>query len=212
VDILEVFPTCLFTDSPKEIQEIFSKRMCTAGNTTLTIGSEGNIRVCSYDQESYGNILEEDFKTIWKKMEKWRDNSLLPQECKDCIIVDSCGGGCKVSNNVKKGNYCELSDFYKGAIKDRQRTFFQELTSDFDLSQKYRLVNKITLREEQKNIFTLAVNPMYFIIVNETGLDIIKHLQKSGSFVPSEIIKELNIEKEKAKSFFSELYNKGFIN
>jgi len=129
VDILEVLPTCLFTDydgtNIREIVKIFSKRMCTAGNTTITIGSEGDVRVCSFARESYGSILRDDFKKIWSRMKKWRDDSLLPLECRDCTIVDSCGGGCKLDFRTKSEG-CKLASISKTTIREKQDIFISE--------------------------------------------------------------------------------------
>jgi len=210
VDILEVFPTCLFKDLEDEVVKTFSKRMCTAGNTTITIGSEGDIRVCSYDRKSYGNILNESFRKIWKKMEIWRNNSLLPFECRECIIVDSCGGGCRVNAKVKQGEYCELSNFHKGALKEKQGKFFKE-ASDIQLDKKLSLSKNILFREEKESKFVLVENPMHFVIVNNKGLEVIKYLNTLSSFTTVKVINALNLDIEKDRKFFAELFYKGFL-
>jgi len=210
VDILEVFPTCLFENLEDEIVETFSKRMCTAGNTTITIGSEGNIRACSYDQKSYGNILNENFNNIWERMEIWRNNSLLPPECNECIIADSCGGGCRVNAKVKQDGYCELSNFYKGALKEKQEKFFKE-TSEIQLNKKLSLSKDILFREEKENKFVLVANSMHFVIINDKGLEVVKHLNTLSSFTPAETIGALNLDIKKDMKFFAELFQKGFL-
>lgn len=211
VDILEVLPTCLFDDADdREIVEIFSTRMCTAGNTTVTIGSEGDVRVCSYDRKSYGNILEEEFHTIWSRMESWRNNELLPKECCQCEIVDSCGGGCRVNSRVKTGSYCEMSSLAKSAVKKRREEFFSKNT-DVPLDRRFRLSEKLMFRGERENFFVVVANPMYFTIVDENGFALLQHLAALESFSPSEVIASLELEKKTAQYFFTELSNKGLL-
>lgn len=214
VDILEVLPTCLFTDyqtkNIREIVKIFSKRMCTAGNTTVTIGSEGDVRVCSFDKQIYGNLLKEDFKKIWSRMQKWRDNSLLPEGCRNCVIVESCGGGCRVNANIKKGSYCELDSFSRDAIKEEQNTFFNEI-SDINIDSKFSFIKNVFLRKEKDGIFIAVANSMYFVIVNTKGLEILKYLKGLDTFTPREVIEKFNLNYEVSKKFFAELLNKGFL-
>lgn len=211
VDILEVLPTCIFADAEnEEITKIFSKRMCTAGNTTVTVGSEGDVRVCSYDQESYGNILIEEFSEIWKRMEKWRDNSLLPHECHNCVILESCGGGCRVSAKVKSGNYCDLDTLSKGAMKSKQSSFFSEIRN-IPMNAVFKFLPEASFREEKNGFFLIVANPMHFIITNNDGLEFIKYLSCLKSFVPNEIITSTGIDIDVGKSLFAELFNKGFL-
>lgn len=212
VDILEVMPTCLFTETDnKELVEIFSTRICTAGNTTITIGSEGDVRVCSYDQRSYGNILQENFPTIWSRMEEWRNNSLLPKECKDCLVVESCGGGCKISAQVKKDKNCKLTPIVRSVIKERGNAFFSNISSDIDMNAKFRLVKNISFREEKRGIFLIVANPMQFVIVNKDGASLIQRLAALNCFTPNEAIDIMKFDSESAKTFFAELRNKNII-
>jgi radical SAM protein with 4Fe4S-binding SPASM domain len=209
VDILEVMPTCLFTETDnKEIVDIFSTRICTAGNTTITIGSEGDVRVCSFDQRSYGNILQENFTAIWSRMEKWRDDSLLPEECKDCIAVESCGGGCKIS---VKEDECKLNPLAKNAIKERRDEFFSNISRDIDMNTNFRLVKNISFREEKKGIFLIVANPMQFVIVDKDGASLIRRLASLDCFVPNEAIDIMKLDSKSAKTFFAELRNKNIM-
>lgn len=212
VDLLEVLPTCLFSDSQDEnIVKIFAKRMCTAGNTTITIGSQGDVRVCSYDQESYGNILAEDFQSIWRRMEKWRDNSLLPHECESCAIVESCGGGCRVNSNLRTGQYCELDYLSRGKIEKERALFFENI-ANVPMGSYFSLSDSVFVREEKDGIFVVVANSAYFMIVNSASLEIIKYLGGLGSFIPTEILTSLGLDQKVGEKFFAELFNKGFFN
>lgn len=91
---------CPFTMCSINSQESFDlfgyKKICTAGNTSYAVDSYGNLKACPRDGTTYGNILEEDFQTIWDRTEEWKDDSLLPEDCKHCEMKNVCRGGCRV--------------------------------------------------------------------------------------------------------------------
>lgn len=79
-------------------QEFAYKKGCSAGQTTYSIDSNGNIKACPRDNKIYGNILIDNFADVWDKMFEWRNDSLLPNECKSCLKKDECGGGCRLDS------------------------------------------------------------------------------------------------------------------
>lgn len=215
VDVLEALPKCFFIDDKRidnrEIIETFSKRMCTAGNTTITIGSEGDVRACSFDHQSYGNILKDDFCLIWDNMRMWRNNSLLPKECASCVVSESCGGGCRVNSKIKKGNYCELDYLSKGTIKEGQDILFTEALPNVPMASKLSFVPDIRFRKEKENIFIVIANSMRFVITNEKGLNIIKCLSVLQDFIPENAVRQFDLDYKFSKDFFAELFYKGFL-
>ena len=52
---------------------------------------------------------------------------------------------------------------------------------------------------------------MHFVIINNKGLEVIKHLKTLSSFTLAEAIKALNLDTEKDSKFFAELFQKGFL-
>ncbi len=211
VDILEAMPTCIFSGVDEEnLTELLSARICTAGSTTVTVGSEGDVRVCSYDNIVYGNILHDPFQSIWKDMSAWRDGSLVPEICRSCEVVGLCGGGCRVNSRVKTGSYCELSSLAKGELIRHQNIPLVNLPV-VELSNVYTVAENIVYREEADDRFLIVANPMQFVILNTDGLELIDHLVQRQKFVPEELIREGFISLEQARMFFSELIQKGFI-
>lgn len=95
VDILGCYPRCLLADTPA--YQRFSHRTCVAGYTTVTIGTDGNVRPCSHMEMSYGNIFHEPLVDIWQRMNGWRDGEFIPEQCRNCSVVVACRGGCRVS-------------------------------------------------------------------------------------------------------------------
>lgn len=97
---IEVDTGCPYTLCSINSQEAFDlfgyRKICTAGKTSYAIDSFGNMKACPRDSKMYGNILDEKFEDVWKKMNEWRDGSLLPPECKKCNVRVVCQGGCRV--------------------------------------------------------------------------------------------------------------------
>lgn len=97
---IDVDTGCPFTlcsiNSQKSFELFGYKKFCTAGKTSYSVDTFGNVKACPRDSTIYGNILEEDFSAIWERISEWRDGSLLPEECQKCSMKEICKGGCRV--------------------------------------------------------------------------------------------------------------------
>jgi radical SAM protein with 4Fe4S-binding SPASM domain len=71
-----------------------SSNGCMAGFVHATIDPWGNLRPCPHAPVIAGNVLEQDFETIWHSptMEAWRKGLLA--QCDGCSHVDECRSGC----------------------------------------------------------------------------------------------------------------------
>lgn len=91
---------CPYTACSIYTQEAFDmfayKKLCTAGKTSYAIDTNGNVKACPRDSQLYGNIMTQDFASIWEEMKSWRDGSYMPEECKSCKASAKCMGGCRV--------------------------------------------------------------------------------------------------------------------
>ncbi len=65
-----------------ESKELFG---CMAGNRWLNLIHNGDITPCTYVPISFGNIKEEDLKSIWERMSNFRDF----KNKKSCVMLDS---------------------------------------------------------------------------------------------------------------------------
>ena len=83
VDILEALPKCVFPDNVLQGKHAFLNRKCQAGRTVIAVSCNGDVRPCAHNPFSYGNLLEEDLKTIWEEMNAWRSMKYVPEDCKD---------------------------------------------------------------------------------------------------------------------------------
>lgn len=104
VDALECYPLCFLEDLSK--YEAFTRRNCSAGVTSASVGANGMVRPCPHSVRTYGNVLEESLVTIFGRMTEWRTGELLPSTCLECQHLPRCSGGCR----------CEAE--YYGVITD----------------------------------------------------------------------------------------------
>ena len=107
VDSAWVYSLCGFDD--EEIRKQFGfNRKCTCGKYSFVVDSGGNIKACGCDNQTFGNILDITFAEAIKKMEFWRNGSLLPGICKGCRWLPYCGGGCRSDATSTNGKWCML--------------------------------------------------------------------------------------------------------
>lgn len=106
VDSLCVYSECSFTN--QETYNMFTKRKCFAGKTSIAIGYNGDVKACARDSTSYGNLNSNTLQECWEKMEDWRiiDDPKLPEECQNCDSKYTCMGGCKMDYNNGIPNKC----------------------------------------------------------------------------------------------------------
>ena len=101
VNTLEPIPLCGLYGVIRP--ELFISRKCNAGVTTATISYDGSMRPCSHLDMSYGNLLTEDFSTIWERMNPWSQLAHVPIECLKCDMLNMCGSGCRMEAKTTTG-------------------------------------------------------------------------------------------------------------
>lgn len=94
VRVLEVIPPCSL---PDHLRGKFDNS-CTAGRSTIQIGYNGDVRSCGRSPYSEGNVFNEDFAKIWERLEPYKLNEYVPEDCKSCKEVYTCFGGCRFEN------------------------------------------------------------------------------------------------------------------
>lgn len=88
------FPLCVLKDQAKYAELLSTK--CCAGLTECTITASGDVKACSHEGGSYGNIFESDLSSIWRNMCSWRSGFSLAEQCLECSHLDLCGGECRM--------------------------------------------------------------------------------------------------------------------
>jgi len=80
-------------------------KQCTACSINMAIEPDGTVLPCQSCYEPLGNILKDHWKNIWKHplCKEIRKRKYVPDKCKDCNLLDVCGGGCPLA--LKHGDY-----------------------------------------------------------------------------------------------------------
>jgi radical SAM protein with 4Fe4S-binding SPASM domain len=165
VDVLEVLPKCFLPAWCWEKKYAFMRRSCQAGRMSVSISNLGNVRPCSHNPVSFGNLFEESLETIWGKMSKYRDDS-IPAVCQKCPAISSCNGGCRMNALAMTGSLSELDRLATGPIQlpnEKQEEI--ALRDDSLLSFK----GKLKWRKEIGNEYSIASKKSRrnIIVVNE---------------------------------------------
>ncbi len=137
VGILECYSLCSYGAPGK--YPFVSERRCSAGITTCTIGSDGNIRPCSHSDKTYGNIKTTCLLASWNAMSDQRDGTLLPHVCKSCSLFADCSGGCRVDAFCCSGRYDAIDPYARPKtvqtiVSTRRQTQMVEASQWFEVN------------------------------------------------------------------------------
>ena len=66
-----------------------------AGYELCHISPTGNIRPDNLTPYSFGNILNQDIRTIWESVKAQNYRQTIPTDCQQCAAFNSCRGGAK---------------------------------------------------------------------------------------------------------------------
>jgi radical SAM protein with 4Fe4S-binding SPASM domain len=84
-------------------------KSCTAANVNMCVGPNGDVYPCQSYFESLGNILKDDWQSIWnhRLAVGIRKREYAEPKCKDCPQLLVCGGGCPLE--LKENYICAES-------------------------------------------------------------------------------------------------------
>lgn len=79
-------------------------KSCSAAMINMCIAPNGDVYPCQSYFESLGNILKNDWNSIWNHplAIKIRNREYVEPKCKDCPQLQICGGGCPLEIQDKK--------------------------------------------------------------------------------------------------------------
>jgi radical SAM protein with 4Fe4S-binding SPASM domain len=82
-------------------------KSCSAAMINMSVGPNGDVYPCQSYFESLGNILKNDWKSIWNHplAIRIRNREYVEPKCKDCPQLQICGGGCPLDLQ-KKNHIC----------------------------------------------------------------------------------------------------------
>ena len=193
VDILEALPKCVFPEDVLKGKHSFLNRKCQAGRTVIAVSCNGDVRPCAHNPYSYGNLLAEDLRDIWRQMSEWRSAKYVPEECKDCSWLNRCNGGCRTSAKVYSGDWDKKDMWCTGKLTmsaPRNEQPEIELLPDTQL----QIVDNIKIRHEDENAYVMYnVTDDVYCMVNQTFLDFVVSLQESPIFTFGELCSKFDV-------------------
>ena len=173
IDVMEALPKCAIPIDLVENGVFFTKRKCQAGLTVCAVSSNGDVRPCTHNTKSYGNILETPLTEIWENMREWRDMTFVPDECKECQLVSACHGACRI-NAVTMGNGMKGRDIWMQ--KTLKEVNLKKELIELKPETRLRLINcKLKYRKETDG-YTLVFgrNGRQVVLVNDEVVKLIE--------------------------------------
>ena len=199
VDVLEALPKCVFPESVLMEKHAFLNRKCQAGRTVIAVSCNGDVRPCAHNPFSYGNLLEEDLRDIWKKMSDWRSAQYVPEQCFECTWLNRCNGGCRTSAKVFTGDWNKNDVWCNGKLTvspPSNDSSTIELTSNTQL----QFTSNIQARKEDEEAYVVynAADDVFFM-VNQAYYDFIICLKEHGSFSYEELCQTYHLLPDNTK-------------
>lgn len=104
-EFVDAFPFCTIK---KEYREMLPKGGCIWGKDYCAVFSDGSISRCAMSENKLSkNVLEldskEKFKDFWnndKELKSFRKKDYLDDKCKECTLIEECGGGCVLARKT----------------------------------------------------------------------------------------------------------------
>lgn len=176
VDVIEALPKCCLPSEVLNGDYNFLSRKCQAGRISLSVSSSGECRPCGHNPDSYGNILESDIEDIFLNMKSWREDAFVPQECRDCLWLDRCNGGCRTNAFASRQQWDGRDIWMTYPILDVKPIQKTLSSDDIDYKTgKLRFNDDYRYRHEQKDVFTIYnYKDRKFFMVNAELLSFIE--------------------------------------
>ncbi len=104
-------PTC-YHQGTDPVELGLGIKACSAAAHNMTVQPDGTVLPCQSWPDSVGNILHDDWASIWKHPTcvKLRKHLFAPEECKGCEYETYCGGGCPLDKSPRTKSRREGGD------------------------------------------------------------------------------------------------------
>lgn len=192
VDVLEALPKCVFSEKILSEKHSFLNRKCQAGRTAIAVSCNGDVRPCAHNSTSYGNILQEDLKTVWANMKDWRSSQYVPQECMECTWLNRCNGGCRTSAKTISNEW-NGKDMWATTplqilppVDNKSISFLSE--TQFQVNHEYRY-----RREYDDSVVVYNMSDDIYFMVNNAFYDFIHTFKAYEKLSYNDLQKEYNI-------------------
>ena len=187
VDVLEALPKCVFPETVLMEKHAFLNRKCQAGRTVVAVSCNGDVRPCAHNPYSYGNLLEEDLRDIWQKMNDWRSAQYVPDLCLDCAWLNRCNGGCRTSAKAFNGDWNKNDMWCTGKLAVLPPNN-DHLTIELNPETRLQVTPDLQARKEDEEVWVVYnVADDVFFMVNQAYYDFIMGLKEEGPFTFGEL-------------------------
>ena len=182
VDVLEALPKCVFPEAVLMEKHAFLNRKCQAGRTVIAVSCNGDVRPCAHNPFSYGNLLEEDLRDIWQKMNDWRSAQYVPELCLDCSWLNRCNGGCRTSAKAFNGGW-NKNDMWCTSKPTVMPPNNESHSIELKPETRLQFTPGIQARKEDEEAWVVynAADDVFFM-VNQDYYDFIMGLKEQGTF------------------------------
>lgn len=199
---IEGYPLC-FTDDNILRNELGFSRLCMAGKTFCVVSPDGEIRPCIL----LTDIFKDSLKKAWDKMNNYRDDSLIPDNCMSCKLKDKCGGGCKAERLHSCKDIKAMDIISNHELKDKitlSTVKFSKIQCD---NKNFVVPDNILFRSEEFGGIAYC-NNSNFVALSSNSYNYIKN-NKNFSF--EGFVDKLNMQKKDAENFINQLIMKKII-
>jgi len=177
------FPLCVLNDISKYLPLLDSA--CKAGVNYMRVDWNGSIHACTTEKESYGNLFESPFTTLWDNLQLWRDRTNLNKNCQTCPIINYCGGECRQFSKFFPNHK------YVDKVKLKNWKSIDSNPIPLNKTSTYKINEKIKVRKEEfgATIHVLYLNNAY---VDHSGFQLFNLLSELKTFTLNDIEKFVN--------------------
>ena len=117
IELVDTFPWCVVKP---EYRDLMHKGGCNWGTDYCAVFSDGSISRCAMSENKLSmNITqldtEEKFEKFWredKELKRFRRTEHLDEVCKNCKLLENCGGGCALAR--KTGDPYKYAETQRG--------------------------------------------------------------------------------------------------
>lgn len=101
--IVNALPFCSY--DPLKVRSFSIGAEAVDGHERFAVDPRGFAKPLYYMRENIGNPL--DISACWNSgfMKKMRNLEFAPKECRDCVFLEKCKGGCRFSASIAGGEY-----------------------------------------------------------------------------------------------------------
>ena len=148
IDSLTAYPECSYETSDM-YYALGARRRCSAGKTVASIGYDGDVKACARASQSYGNLSKDTIVDCWDRMDEWRKDLFLPENCRECDRRIMCGGACRVEACTVYGSMNAddpCADYNNLPVKFKYpsvKVYEYEDNERFLVSENFNVINEI---------------------------------------------------------------------